>query len=383
MPVRRILIIEDDATFANALGELIRRAGHEPIVADRGDIGLVMTRQVAPDAVVLDLRVPGIDGWVLLDRLKHDPATRAIPVCVLTGDPRRLRAMRLGAFAFMHKPVSNEVFAATLREIDEFLSREKKRVLVADDDESRRHELAAILEGADAEIVAIEPSAIDDAIRGQKFDAYVVAAADDLALVERIARTASSRGVPILVRRDETSRAALASLQAVAGEGVVKPVATLDAVVEEIALSLHRPERAARAARAGAHRRADPALLGKSVLVVDDDARNVLALTGLLEPRRMKIVAARSGEESLARLREGGPVDLILMDIMMPEMDGYATIRAIRAMEAHRTTPIVAVTAKAMKGDREACMAAGASDFVAKPVDSEQLFSVMRVLLAD
>jgi CheY-like chemotaxis protein len=209
------------------------------------------------------------------------------------------------------------------------------------------------------------------------------AAAADPSAFARIARALPSRGVPILVRAEgEGDTERLPALQRHANEAIVKPWHVIEDLRALVARAVHGAVPMS-AKRGHARIPIDPALAGKTVLVVDDDARNILALTGLAERSRMRVVAARSGAEALELLKATRRIDLILCDIMMPEMDGLATIRAIRAMGHHRSTPIVAVTAKALKGDRETCLQAGASDFVAKPVDPDQLYSVMRVLLAD
>jgi CheY-like chemotaxis protein len=385
MPQRRILVIEDDASFASALGELIRRCGHVPLSAGRGDTGLVIARDARPDAIVLDLRLPGIDGWVLLDRLEHDAATSTIPVCVLTGDSRRLRAMRLGAFAFLQKPVANELFASTLREIDDYLARPHKRVLLVDDDPLSRERTMAALANDAVDVSAVALADSKRAFEAGPYDCGVLGTRDvadlESTLVSAFAHALPPRGVPLFVRtRREADRDRVRDLQRAAYEAVVKPWTTEDDLSAQVMHALHiAPGAVGRGGRHGI----DSALAGRRVLLIDDDARNVLALTGWLERNGIEVVSARSGAEALSALRTKPSVDLVLTDIMMPEMDGFETIRAIRAMPSYRAVPIVAVTAKAMKGDREACLHAGATDFVAKPVDVEQLCSVMRVLLAD
>jgi CheY-like chemotaxis protein len=257
--VRSILIIEDDAAFAGILGEIAVGAGYEPRVALRGDVGLALARKFRPDVIVLDLRMPGLDGLVLLDQLKHDAATATIPVCVVSGSSRGQRSLRLGAFAALEKPITGEQLIAVLRQIEDAMD--------------------------------------------------------------------------------------------------------------------------ADSASATAARRSDPVLANRKVLIVDDDPRNLYALRQLLEAEEMSVIEVGDGLDAIAALERHAGIDLVVMDIMMPIMDGYEAMRRIRANPVFRDLPIVALTAKTTSQDRESCLDAGATDYIAKPVDTDQLFSVVRVAL--
>jgi CheY-like chemotaxis protein len=381
---RTLLVIEDDPTFARIVGEIGSRRGWKPIVALRGDVGLAMARQLRPEAIVLDVRLPGLDGWSLLDRFKHDASTRHIPVILVSGEDRRARAMRRGAFEYLLKPVSAEQIEATLERADALVGRGSRALLVIDGDDARRKEVVDLVGGGfvRAAEVASGAEAFAAASEGA-FDCIVVGPTlADMAgkdLIEQLARDARLRHTPVIYRAQPGAALGLSS-----GDAVVREVSSPDVLLDTIALFLHwSDEDLASEKRRSLEklRRVDPTLFGKRVLVVDDDNRNIFALRALLEAQKMVVFAALGGREGLDVLSREFPVDVVLMDVMMPGMDGYETIRAIRGVGAWQGLPVFALTAKAMKGDRDRCMEAGASDYIPKPVDTEQLLSLLRVWL--
>lgn len=371
---RSVLIIEDDPVFADVLVQVARRSSLAAQVADRGDDGIAMARQLAPSVITLDLRMPGLDGWVVLDRLRHDPTTRQIPVCVVAGDERRHRALQLGAFGYVQKPVTLEELAARLEHAAAFAARRERTVLLFDADSTRRASFASELGVEDVVVVDSVAGMLGDA----RPDCVVIErppSGDSLTdVITELAARPWAEDMPVLVlgRPDprEESR-----LQRLAAPAFVQVVASGDELHDEVAARLHR-------ARPGA-RRLDRRLSGRRVLVVDDDPRNILATAALLESKGVEVTSATGGRAALDILEEGTTFDLILTDIMMPGLDGYEVIRAIRSMPALGSVPVLALTAKAMRGDRDRCLAAGATDYVPKPVDPDQLLAAMRVCLTD
>jgi CheY-like chemotaxis protein len=334
-----------------------------------------------------------MDGWVLLDRLKHDETTRHIPVHIISAVADERRAMEAGAIAVLDKPSSSEGVNEALDSIESFLARKVKRLLVVEDDDVQRQAIVELVGAGDIETVSVSTAAeAVAALEGnQPFDCMVV----DLKLPDRrgldlireIRGMPSLRRLPIVVYTGmELDHEDATALRKLAETVIVKDVRSPERLLEETALFLHRvqstlPDHSRRIlSRLGA---ADPSLEGKRVLVVDDDVRNVFAITAVLEHQGMLVEFCENGREALARLesKDRTPFDAILMDIMMPEMDGYETTRRIRRIGRFDRLPIIALTAKAMRGDRERCIEAGASDYVTKPVDTEQLLSLLRVWL--
>ncbi len=389
---RVVLIVEDDADFARTELEIARERGFKGLVALRGDSGLALAREFRPDAIVLDMSLPVLDGWTVLDRLKRHPATRHIPVHIVSGLDEAQPALLAGAAAFLQKPASIDELKGVFGGIESFIDRDVRRLLVVDDDETQRDAIVELVGGdGDVEIVAVGSS--EEALAAldseSEFDCMVL----DLKLpkmtgfdlLERVKTTGSSRGLPVIVytgkeltRREETK------LKRYAETIVVKDARSPERLLDETSLFLHRVE-----SRLPDSKRkmleqlhdADAIFLGKKILIVDDDVRNVFALTSALEANGMDVIFAENGREGIETLQRSGDVDLVLMDVMMPELDGYETTQAIRKLPEFAKLPIIALTAKAMKGDRERSIAAGASDYITKPVDTDQLLSLLRVWL--
>jgi hypothetical protein len=398
---RVLLIVEDDETFAGILLELAREHGFRGVVAVRGQEALESARSLRPDAITLDLVLPDMDGWVLLDRLKHDPETRHIPVHIISAKGEVHRGRESGAVTVLVKPVEREAIAASLQEIQAFLERRVRRLLVVEDDATQRDAIVELIgdEGVEITAVASGEDALT-ALRAETHDCMVIdlklPGMSGMDVIREIKDDEALARLPIIVYTGmELTTEEQIALHKVAETVIVKDVRSPERLLDETALFLHRiesdlPERKRKMLRSLAH--GDPALEGKRVLVVDDDMRNVFAITAVLEQHRMRVDYAENGRQALERLagdfdREadeddgGRRVDVVLMDIMMPEMDGYEAMREIRKQPRFADLPIVALTAKAMKGDREKCIQAGASDYVTKPVDPDQLLSLLRVWL--
>ncbi len=387
---RVLLVIEDDVTFAATLLEMGRQSGFKGVVATNGSVALELARTVKPDAVTLDLRLPDIDGWVLLDRLKHDPATRHIPVHVISGLDEERRSLQYGALGFMQKPVSAEGLKEGLEGIREFAERRVKQLLVVEDDPVQSQAITDLIGDGDVQTTTV--SSGEGALQSLAETPYDCVVLDlrlpgmsGFELIERIKANPQHRRLPVIVYTGrELTEEDQDRLQGLAQTVIIKDVTTMERLLDETALFLHRveanlPERKQRVLRRLA--KSDPQLAERHVLVVDDDLRNIFALTSLLEGHKMNVQYAENGKRALAKLEENPSIDVVLMDIMMPEMDGYEAVRKIRERPQWKDLPVIALTAKAMKGDREKCLEAGASDYITKPVDADQLLSLLRVWL--
>ncbi len=387
---RVLLVVEDDPTFAKTLLEMTRDRGFRGVVALRGDEGLALARRLLPSAILLDLQLPVVDGLRVLEQLKAHPATRHIPVHVLSGLDRQREGLGLGAFAYVQKPVSKEQLEHTFADIEGFLQRKASRLLIVEDDERERQSLVELIgnEGVETHAVGSIEQATEALTTGH-FDCMVLdlslAGGSGFELLERMSKTPELRALPVIVYtgRDLTHKEET-RLKKYARSIILKDARSPERLLAETTLFLHRVE-----ADMGAPRRkmlqdaagSDVAFKDRRVLIVDDDVRNIYALATVLEEAGMQVVFAENGRDGIEALKANPGIGIILMDVMMPEMDGYETMRRIREMPEYRALPILALTAKAMKGDREKCLAAGASDYVTKPVDPDQLLSLMRVWL--
>jgi CheY-like chemotaxis protein/HAMP domain-containing protein/GAF domain-containing protein len=388
---RVVLIIEDDADFARTELEVARARGFKGLVALRGDSGVALAHEFRPDAIILDLKLPVMDGWTVLDHLKHHPDTRHIPVHIVSAGNGRQNALKLGAVAFFEKPITTEDLDEAFGGIQKFIDRSVRSLLVVEDDDDQRQAVVELIGGDDdVEVTAVASSEEAlEALEQRQFDCMVL----DLKLpemggfdlLEKLKEDPRHSQTPVIVytgkeltRREETK------LKRFSDAIVVKDASSPERLLDETSLFLHRVEgklpREKRRMLEQLHS-ADEVLRGRKILIVDDDVRNVFALTSVLEASGMEVLYAENGRDGIETLRANGDVDLVLMDIMMPEMDGYEAIRAIRADDAFSQLPVISLTAKAMKGDREKSIAAGASDYIVKPVDTDQLLSLMRVWL--
>ncbi|MCC6590469.1 MAG: HAMP domain-containing protein [Bryobacterales bacterium] len=386
-----ILIVEDDATFARIMVDMAHDRGLKAIVALRGVTALSLAREFAPKVITLDIGLPDMAGWSILDRLKHDAATRHIPVHIVSGDENRRRGLALGAMTYLEKSLSQEGLEQLFAVICNSSQAYRKRLLVISADEGQHQAIAMAINGGDLHIVTAHSVAEADAARRQ-FDVDGIILDGQLPdgrisdTIRQLRLDGQVFNPPVIVFsreaiRDEDMR----EIRAFARSSIVRCVNSLERLLDETVLVLHRNESQLSESQQqllADIRCTDAVLANRKVLVVDDDVRNIFALTSLLEERNLSVIHAEDGRAGIETLRNNPDVDIVLMDIMMPEMDGFETMRAIRQIPAFQELPIIALTAKAMKGDREKCLLAGASDYITKPVDLDQLFSVLRVWLS-
>jgi len=387
---RSILIIEDDQTFARILRDSARERGFKALVAESGETGLQMTEQYKPDGIILDMELPGMNGKNVLSRLKEDLQTRHIPVHIVSAADDTCEARHMGAVGYLTKPVNMDAIHDTFSRIEKVISRKVKTVLLVEDDETMRREVTELL--ADT-VVTVTSAATGaqamDLLKHEEFDCIIVdLGLPDISGYELIKQMKNVKDfqAPIIIHtaRELTSREQR-TLGTLSDAIVVKDAKSMDRLLDESSLFLHRvatdlPEKKKAIIRKFHDREA--ILENKKILIVDDDMRNVFSLSSILEEKGIVTEMAENGKVALEKLVEHPDTDLVLMDIMMPEMDGYEAMREIRKMESKlRKVPILALTAKAMKGDRARCIDAGASDYLAKPVDAEKLFSMLRVWL--
>ena len=383
-----LLVIEDDPHFARVLSDLARDKGFKVLIASRGADALDLAREFRPTAISLDIFLPDMLGWTVLSHLKQDVNLRHIPVQIVSLDENQQHGLSRGAFAFITKPATTEALEVALTQIKEYAELRRRRLLIVEDDEAEQVSIRELLAHDDIEIVTAGTG--EEALtvlRELPADCIVL----DLRLpdisgfevMERIRSDEKLRNVPVVVfTGKELSPEQDAQLQDLARTVVIKGVESPERLLDETSLFLHRvvgdlPLQMQHMLEK--LHRSDEDLRGRKVLIVDDDVRNIFALGSVLERHGMGIVTAQTGREAIALLQTTPDIAMILMDIMMPEMDGYQTIQPIRAQPHFRRLPIVALTAKAMKGDRERCLEAGASDYLAKPVNTDQLLSTLRV----
>ncbi|HEU0290864.1 MAG TPA: response regulator, partial [Burkholderiales bacterium] len=385
---RVVLIVEDDAKYATALLDLARESGFKGVIALNASTALTLVKEVMPDAITLDLRLPDMDGWAVLDLLKHDPETRHIPVNVISVTDHLHRCFHMGALGVVHKSAAKEVLQEALARTRKFVEREIKTLLVAHSDRTQRESVIGALAGDGLRITEVDSGKKAlEALHKGRFDCMVVGPGlldmSTTELLKKLAKGQKAAQIPIVMFGEEgLSSSDRDSLRKLAEIIVLKNVSTPEAVLEEATLFLHHAvaslPRQARDALSQ-RRKSAKELSGKKALIVDDDIRNIFALTSVLEHHGMNVLHAENGKDGIEMLKNHSDVDVVLMDIMMPELDGYDTMRIVRKLEPFRDLPIIAITARAMMGDREKCIEAGASDYLAKPVNTEQLVSLLRV----
>ena len=383
-----LLIIEDDPHYARVLADLARDKGFKVLVASRGADALELAREFHPTAISLDVFLPDMLGWTVLSHLKQDPALRHIPVQIVTLDENRQHGLSRGAFSFITKPATTDGLETALSRIKEYAGPRKKRLLVVEDNDAEQLSIKELLGHDDIEIVTADSGEQALSILHESTVDCVVLdlRLPDISGFEVMARIRDDedlKDVPVVVfTGKELSPEQDAQLQELARKVVIKGVESPERLLDETALFLHRviadlpPQKQQMLEKL---HRSDEDLHGRKVLVVDDDVRNIFALGSVLERHGMSVVTAQTGREALTMLQSTSDIAMVLMDIMMPEMDGYQTMQLIRKQPPLRRLPIVALTAKAMKGDREKCLDAGASDYLAKPVNTDQLLSTLRV----
>ena len=385
---RSILVIEDDADFAKILQEMIRERGFSVLVADSGERGLELAERDLPNAIILDVMLPGIDGWNVMRSLKDNPRTRHIPVHFLTCLEDRQKAMSMAAIGFVTKPVDTEQLNQVFESIERSVAKSVKRVLVVEDDEDEAYSVVALLDDKDVEIsVASSGAEAVDLLSSGPFDCVVLdlglPGMSGFDLLDHIQGMERGARVPIIIHSGrDLSENDERRLRRYAESIVIKGAKSPERLLNEVTLFLHQvetelPVKKQRMIRAALDKEA--MLEGRKVLLVDDDMRNLFSLSSVLAEKNMVVIEAENGQKALARLHEHPDVAIVLMDIMMPETDGYTAMREIRKNPRFENLPVIAMTAKAMKGDYEKCIEAGASDYIAKPIDVDKLFSLIRV----
>ncbi len=389
---RVLLIVEDDLNFARLVLEMAREQGFKALVAMRSTTGLAMAQTYQPAAIILDVRLPGDSGWTVLDRLKHDAKTDRIPVVIISVlEDGQHRGLKLGALAYYQKPLTPEALVGVLTNLKGFSERPVKNLLLVIADESQRQTLAELIGNRDVEITLVSTAAAAKAaLINAQFDCAVLDLSlpemSNLALIEECKQELDINKLPIILyTENELSEQQETASERLSASLLLKIVRSPECLLKETTLFLHRdrthlPE--ARQKMLEQVQQTNLTLVDKKVLIVDDDVRNIFALTSLLERYQMEVLSVENAADGIASLENNADIDIVLMDVMMPGMDGYQAMQAIRQFDQFNSLPIVALTAKAMHGDRDKCLEAGASDYIAKPVDTEQLLSLLRVWLS-
>jgi CheY-like chemotaxis protein len=385
---RIALVIEDDEAFAQILKDVAREAGFQCLVASTALHGFDLAKRHLPTGIILDMKLPDHTGLSVLDRLKRDPETRHIPVHVVSAADYTETALSMGAAAYLIKPVERGQLVDAFRDLEVRSSRRLRRVLVVEDDAALRASVANLLGRSDVEIKTA--ATVADALtllREHNFDCIVT----DLALpdqsgyelLETMARDEPYSIPPVIVYTGRSLDAQEEQrLRRYSKSIIIKGARSPERLLDEVTLFLHQVEAELPPAQRRLLEDARPReaiFEGRNILVVEDDVRNVFALSSVLEPKGAKVTIARNGREALEALERNGSIDLVLMDVMMPEMDGLEATREIRKNPRFQKLPIIALTAKAMRDDHERCLAAGANDYLAKPLDIEMLLSLLRV----
>lgn len=387
---KTLLVIEDDQNFSRLLYDLAHEHRYKCLIANDGESGLHLADYYQPHAIILDIGLPGIDGYEVINRLKNSQRTRHIPVHIISAADKSLDSLKLGAIGYLNKPVTQQSLEQAFSKIDNIVNKPLRTLLIIEDDAVTRKSIENLMTDDSIRIVSVgsAESALQ-LLENEAFDCIIL----DLGLVDMsgfefldiIKNQEKFHDIPVVVYTSkELNKDEDLKLQQYAESIIMKGARSFERLLSETTLFLHQieselPEKKQKMLRK-IHGRED-ILEGKTVLIVDDDMRNVFALNSLLESYKIKTINARNGVEGIKKLKETPAVDLILMDVMMPEMDGYEAMRIIRKESAYARLPIIALTAKAMKDDREKCMAAGASEYLAKPVESAKLISLLRVWL--
>ncbi len=387
---KSILIIEDDAKFTKVVRDLSREKGFKVLIAEDGETGLHLADYYMPSAIILDIGLPGIDGWGVMSRLKDNAKTRHVPVHFISASDNGLDAMKMGAIGYLAKPVSMEGLDEVYARIDRMISKPVKELLVVEDNVLQQEFIAKIIGNGDV-IITMASSAMEayDQLLSGRFDCVILdVGLPDMSGVDLLSKMRNEealRHIPVIVYTGrELTNEEKTTLNEYAQSIVIKGAKSPERLLDETTLFLHRveadlPEEKRKLLRM-VHDK-ESILTDKKILLVDDDMRNVFAITHILEEKGIKALVGKNGKEALICVNENPDVDLVLMDIMMPEMDGYEAMRHIRKDERFKKLPIIALTAKAMKGDRAKCTEAGANDYLAKPVDPNKLLSMLRVWL--
>jgi CheY-like chemotaxis protein len=386
-----VLVVEDDINFGKIMLEKAHEMDLKAVIATNFSEVFDLTNKYNPIAITLDVKLPDASGWRILDLFKNDINFRHIPVHLISGEENYLLAMQRGARSFHLKPLSTEALSTLFTDITQYNNRKVKKLLVVEDNELDSSQIAKILDNGELVTIEITDSGLKalDLIKENKYDGIIVdfmlPDIEGLKFVTEISAIKKMQMTPVIIysAKDFAPRERM-KLKQYANRILLKDVNSLDLLLEETIMLLHLnhkkllPEK--RKLIENLRSKKD-VLSSKTILVVDDDVRNLFALTTAFERYNIQTITAESGQEAMNILGEKPNIDMVLMDIMMPEMDGYETTQKIRREHKNTTLPIIAVTAKAMKGDREKCIEAGASDYITKPLKIDQLLSLMRVWL--
>ena len=387
---RSVLVIEDEPQFAKILFDLAHELSYNCLVAHAADEGFSLAEEYQPDAILLDMRLPDHSGLTVLERLKENPRTRHIPVHICSVEDRRDAALHMGAVGYAMKPVSREDLKQVFARLEAKLEQKVKRVLVVEDDDLQRESIGKLIEDADIEIVAVGQGGLAlEQLKNTVFDCMIIDLKlpdmDGSELLARMTEEDICSFPPVIVYTGRNlSRDEEAQLLKYSRSIIIKGARSPERLLDEVTLFLHKVEAdmpLERQRMLKTVRNRDRAFEGRRILLVDDDVRNIFALTSALEHKGAQVEIARNGIEALDKLDREPAIDLVLMDIMMPEMDGYEATERIRKDPRFKRLPIIAVTAKAMKDDQDRCLRAGANDYLAKPIDLDRLFSLIRVWL--
>ncbi|HHB92090.1 MAG TPA: response regulator, partial [Thioploca sp.] len=381
---KSILIIEDDRKFSQILLDLSQEKGFKYLIAENGIDGLQLATQYKPNAIILDIDLPQIDGWTVMERLKDNPDTRHIPVHFMSASDSDMDAKKMGAIGFLHKPISMIDLGEAFKKIEQFLSKTMKNLLVV----VNNGKIIDLFDGSDVKPILV--NTLNEALQKLKeipFECIIIeiANAEGIKLLENLYNDDNWSQIPVIIYANRELKPDEETILNRFTENLtVKTVRSPERLLDEATLFLHQVESKLPTEKRNmlqmVHNK-EAILRHKKVLLVDDDVRNIFALATILEEREMEVVIGQNGQEALDLLAEHQDISIILMDIMMPEMDGYEAMRQIRLQDRLRKVPIIALTAKAMKGDKAKCIEAGANDYLSKPFDSDKLISLMRVWL--
>ncbi|WP_130908952.1 response regulator, partial [Pseudomonas antarctica] len=387
---RCILVVEDEPNFARILFDLAHELGYQCLVAHGADEGYSLAEEFVPDAILLDMRLPDHSGLTVLQRLKEHANTRHIPVHVISVEDRVEAAMHMGAIGYAVKPTTREELKDVFARLEAKLTQKVKRVLLVEDDDLQRDSIARLIGDDDIEITDVGfAQAALDLLRTNIYDCMII----DLKLPDMLGNELLKRMAtedicsfpPVIVYTGRNlTRDEEAELRKYSRSIIIKGARSPERLLDEVTLFLHKVESQLshdRQKMLKTARSRDKVFEGRKILLVDDDVRNIFALTSALEHKGAVVVIGRNGREAIDKLNEVDDIDLVLMDVMMPEMDGYEATALIRQDPRWKKLPIIAVTAKAMKDDQERCLAAGSNDYLAKPIDLDRLFSLIRVWL--
>jgi len=387
---KSLLIIEDDRKFSSLMMEFTREKGFKCLIAEDGSTGLQLAEEYLPKAIILDVGLPQLDGWSVMNRLKDNPNTRHIPVHFISATDQSFDARQMGAIGYLLKPVNLEQLGEAFQKIEQFITKTMKNLLVAVDNEPRQQNIMELVKTQDIDItLAATKAAVLERLKDSTFDCLIIDMEIEqnggIQLLEQMRQIKGFCQTPVIVYSErELSAEEEAILLQCADQITIKAANTPERLLDEATLFLHQIEAKMPQDKQNMLRMVhdkNTILLGKKVLIVDDDIRNTFALTTFLEDHNMDVIVGNNGKEALKVLDKHPDVAIVLMDIMMPEMDGYEAMRQIRKQPNFRKLPMIALTAKAMKGDRAKCIEAGANDYLSKPVDTDKLISLMRVWL--